>query len=203
MSPDLSGIGAGFADPSYGSQTVFRSCLEAIARPGTVFEVESQADVPPGVHPAAYALLLVLLDQDSRLWIAPDSEDTAHRAAAGVFLRFHTGCRRAESPGLADFALLTAGRGLPPLDAFSTGTEEYPDRSATLVLQADALNDESGWKLTGPGIRGSARLAVAGLGGTFVTQWAENHRMFPRGVDVFVACGRRLVGLPRTTRIEA
>ncbi len=203
MRPDLSGIGAGFADPSFGSQSVFRSCLEAISLPGTILEVASDAEVPAGAHPAAYALLLAMLDQDTRLWISPDLEDSAHGAAIGEFLRFHTGCRRAESPSLADFALLATGRAILPLEAFSAGSEDYPDRSATLVLQADQLGDDSGWTLTGPGIRGRTRLAVAGLDSTFLSQWALNHRMFPRGVDLFISCGRRLVGLPRTTRIEA
>ncbi len=199
---DLGGIGAGFADPSFGSQAVFRSCLEAISRPGTLLEVESEAEVPKGAHPAAYSLLLALLDQDTRLWIAPSLEASAHGAAIGEFLGFHTGCRRADTPCLADFALLSTGRGLPPLEAFASGSEDYPDRSATLVLQADELRDDSGWSLTGPGIRGRTRLAVAGLDHAFLAQWAANHGMFPRGVDIFISCGRRLVGLPRTTRIE-
>ncbi len=70
------------------------------------------------------------------------------------------------------------------------------------MLQADDLRDDSGWTLTGPGIRGRARLAVAGLDHTFLPQWAQNHKIFPCGVDVFISCGRRLVGLPRTTRVE-
>jgi alpha-D-ribose 1-methylphosphonate 5-triphosphate synthase subunit PhnH len=37
----------------------------------------------------------------------------------------------------------------------------------------------------------------------FVHQWRELNRMFPRGIDIFLASGSLLAGLPRTTRIEA
>jgi alpha-D-ribose 1-methylphosphonate 5-triphosphate synthase subunit PhnH len=30
----------------------------------------------------------------------------------------------------------------------------------------------------------------------------ENQGLFPRGIDVLITAGSRLVGLPRTTRVE-
>ncbi len=202
MSYDISQVGAGFSDASFGSQSVFRSCLDAIARPGTIVEVEADAEVPPGVHPAAYALLLALLDQDTRLWVAPDFGPNAEDEAIRGFLRFHTGCELVDAPERADFALAQAGRDFPALGQFATGSEDYPDRSATLIVQTDFLRDGPGWSLTGPGIRDHAGLEVGGLDAGFLAQWALNHKLFPRGVDLFIACGHRLAGLPRTTRIE-
>jgi alpha-D-ribose 1-methylphosphonate 5-triphosphate synthase subunit PhnH len=195
---DLDGIGTGFADVPLESQATFRRCLEALSRPGTLQDCGEVPTPPGGVQPAANALLLALLDQDCRLWLSP----SLNGAAAG-YLRFHTGCVLVGDTRLADFALVANAAELPPLGAFETGNDEYPDRSATLVLQLASLAVDSGWRLSGPGIRGEARLRAGGLGADFVAQWRQNARRFPRGIDLFLTAGTQLCGLPRTTRIEA
>jgi alpha-D-ribose 1-methylphosphonate 5-triphosphate synthase subunit PhnH len=53
--------------------------------------------------------------------------------------------------------------------------------------------------LTGPGIAGARNLNVYGLDQGFATEWAQVHAAFPRGVDVFLAQGDALLGLPRST----
>jgi alpha-D-ribose 1-methylphosphonate 5-triphosphate synthase subunit PhnH len=202
---DLVSVAPGFADPVFESQATFRGCLAALATPGTLVSLGAGLDALPNVDAAAGALLLSLLDQDTRLWLSPGVADS--RIAAS--LKFHTGCSLAASPGEADFALVADADELPPLDAFSAGSQEYPERSATVVLQVPAIidsgwrNDADGWRLSGPGIRGKARLSVPVLGVAFLRQWELNGARFPRGVDLYLSCGERLCGLPRTTRIEA
>lgn len=196
---DLSGVGPGFADPVLESQAAFRGCLETLANPGTVVSLGADQESMAGVHPAAGALLLALLDQDTRLWLSPSV--AAGRAAAS--LKFHTGCLLAAGPGEADFALVANRSELPPLDAFSQGSLEYPERSATVVLQVPQLREGGPLRLVGPGIRGDARLSVPTLDQSFLTQWDSNHARFPRGIDLYLTSGDQLCGLPRTTRIEA
>jgi alpha-D-ribose 1-methylphosphonate 5-triphosphate synthase subunit PhnH len=195
---DLAVVGPGFADPVLDSQAAFRGCLDALATPGRLAHLGAGLEALPGIDLAASALLLALLDQDTRMWLSPGA--ATGRIAAS--LKFHTGCSLAAAPGEADFALIASTAELPPLEAFSAGSEEYPERSATVVLQVPAIL-HSGWKLSGPGIRGEARLSVPGLGEQFLAQWAGNHARFPRGVDFYLSCGASLCGLPRTTRIES
>lgn len=193
---DLASIGPGFADPVLDSQAAFRRALAALSRPASIVGCGEELRPPAGLHRAAYALALALLDRDCRLWLgAPVPEAVAQ-------LRFHTGCILATRPDDAHFALIPSPRQMPPLESFARGSDETPDRSATLILQVEALDADGPWRLSGPGIRGPARLGVAGLDGRFVAQWARNGARFPRGVDLFLACGGRLCGLPRTTRIE-
>lgn len=194
---DLVGVGSGFADPVFESQAAFRGCLDALATPGSVVSLGAGLESLPDLHPAASALLLALLDQDTRLWLSPGL--AAGRTAAN--LKFHTGCSLAASPGEADFALVANVDELPSLEAFSAGSEEYPERSATIVLQVPAILD-SGWRLTGPGIRNETRLSVPALGDGFIAQWGRNRARFPRGIDLYLVCGETLCGLPRTTHIE-
>ena len=69
-------------------------------------------------------------------------------------------------------------------------------------VSAPAEGNAARWTLPGPGIQDRSAIAVAGLAPAFTTQWSANHALFPRGVDVFLAAPQRIVGLPRTTRIE-
>lgn len=189
--------GRGFGDPALASQAAFRRALDALSRPGRVVTIDCDAEVPPGVDPAACALALALLDQDTALWCAP----SLGASCVGGYLRFHTGCALVARPEAAHFAL-AAGADLPALERFAAGSEDYPDRSATLLVQVPGLRDDAGWSLSGPGIRGRARLACDGLPEDFAAQWSRNAARYPRGVDAFLTCGRRVCGLPRSTRLE-
>lgn len=193
----LADVVPGFADPVFDSQRAFRGCLDALAHPGRVIELGAGLHATPGLHTASGALLFALLDQDTRLWLSPGLAN----GVAAASLRFHTGCSLVGLLQDADFALVGGPAELPPLDAFEGGTDEHPERSATIVLQVTALVP-SGWLLTGPGIRGETRLSAPPLGEDFLLQWERNCARFPRGVDLFLTSGDRLCGLPRTTRLE-
>jgi len=95
---------------------------------------------------------------------------------------------------------------LPPLDAFDLGSDEYPDRSATLVVEVAGLaagkSGGTALTLSGPGIAGSAALTVDRLPDGFQAQRTALAPLFPRGLDVVLTCGDRLAALPRTTRAE-
>jgi alpha-D-ribose 1-methylphosphonate 5-triphosphate synthase subunit PhnH len=92
---------------------------------------------------------------------------------------------------------------MPPLDAFNPGLAAYPDRSATLIVQAEFLLPGVGVRLRGPGIEGMAALNAAPLPGGFWEQARRNHRLYPRGVDVILAAPWALAALPRSTAVEA
>jgi alpha-D-ribose 1-methylphosphonate 5-triphosphate synthase subunit PhnH len=82
------------------------------------------------------------------------------------------------------------------------GTEEEPQDGATLILEVAGLEENAGWRLTGPGIRDFHALRVIGAPPGFVAGWARNRARFPRGVDVILTADDRLAALPRTVRIE-
>lgn len=198
LAADLHEITPGFADPVLESQAIFRRALHALSRPGDIVDIDCRAEFPHGMHRAAGGLLLVLLDQDTRLWLAPSvaSESIA------AYLRFHTGCRLVERHVEADVAFIGGTEELPRLASFALGTEDYPERSATVVIQLERLVSHAGWTLRGPGIAERSTFAPSGLDDRFVRQWCELNQWFPRGIDVFLTSGSRLAGLPRTTRIE-
>ncbi len=90
---------------------------------------------------------------------------------------------------------------MPAFDAFGLGSVEYPDGSTTLVVEVETLTQSDAFHLSGPGIKGSRSLAAAPLPADFAARMAANRARFPRGVDLVLTCGRRLVALPRSVHL--
>lgn len=176
----------------------FRQALSAISSPGDVIEVPVTPETPKSVDPAAAALLLALLDQDTVLWVSPGLSG----GGADAYFRFHTGCRITGTPEEAGFLLVAGPQDCPPLKTLNRGSDEYPEQAATLIVQVKGLASAEGWLLRGPGIAGSRRLCVAGLADRFAAEWQEMRRDFPRGVDIFFVNGSRMAALPRSITVE-
>ncbi|WP_164214034.1 phosphonate C-P lyase system protein PhnH, partial [Stenotrophomonas maltophilia] len=87
-------------------------------------------------------------------------------------------------PSQAAFAVVADPPALGGFDTFALGTDAYPDRSTTLILQVPSLNEGRSFRLEGPGIKGSAELTAKGLPADIVARLADNHALFPRGVDL-------------------
>lgn len=197
----LASLGAGFSNEAFGSQAVFRAVLQALSHPGRTVSVEHDAQNPSVGYAASAAVLLALLDSDCTLWLSP----RLAARDAGAWLRFHTGCTLVADAAQARFIWVAQGDALPTLGSLAQGTDIYPDQSATCVVDvlraAETTADASdAWHLRGPGIQKVAALQVDGLPDDFEAQWAANHGVFPRGVDLLLATADHIVGLPRTTR---
>jgi alpha-D-ribose 1-methylphosphonate 5-triphosphate synthase subunit PhnH len=124
----------------------------------------------------------------------------AEEASVPEYVRFHTGARLAASPAEAAYTVVSDTSRMPPLAGFAQGTPDYPDRSATLILQVDALA-ATGWRLEGPGIAGHTLFSASPLPGDFVEQMRANRRRFPCGVDIFFTSGTEIAALPRSTHL--
>ncbi len=191
-------LDGGFPDAVTHAQTVFRAVMDAMAQPGTLSVVEVPVAPPAPLGIAAGALLLTLCDHDTPIWVTP----VLAKSALSGWIGFHTGASLTSTKSDAKFAFVEAGAPFPSLAQFALGTQEYPDRSTTLVIEVAALEGGRPLQLTGPGIRDTATIAPKGLPETFLRQWADNRALFPRGVDVVLTAGRRFIALPRTTMIR-
>ena len=190
--------GRGFAHYTYDAQATFRTLLDAMARPGTIGSIAAEPEAPAPLDAATAAIALCLFDHDTQVWLG----DGIAGLAVYEYFRFHCGCPLIKSALAADFAVCLASAGMPPLTQFDAGTDEFPDGSATLVVQVPALEGGRGIRLTGPGIEREAHLSVAGVPDYFWAARRDQQAIFPRGIDVVFTCGERLVALPRSTEIE-
>lgn len=198
----LDALAPGFADPVHDTQAVFRTLLDALARPGRIGVIETAlpaADATSGAQRAglaAFASLLALCDYATPVWLAqPD-------AALAAALRFHAGAPLTDTPADAAFAYVHDAAALPPLEALASGTPESPEQSATVFVRVDSLTSGTPITLRGPGIEDAQTIAPAGLPERFWQERAALAPLFPCGIDFYLVCGDQLVGLPRTTQVE-
>jgi alpha-D-ribose 1-methylphosphonate 5-triphosphate synthase subunit PhnH len=119
------------------------------------------------------------------------------------WLKFHTGAPIVGDSSICSFAVIGDPRALPALDRFAFGSNEYPDRSTTLILQVESLTQGSALELRGPGIEGTAVLQAAIQPADLLERLSINAALFPRGIDVVLVHDDTIVAIPRTTRITA
>ncbi|WP_294612662.1 phosphonate C-P lyase system protein PhnH [Roseovarius sp.] len=180
-------LSGGFGDAPIDAANAFRAVMNALARPGDICEV-SGAVPPAPLSVAAGVVVLTLCDPDTPIYLGqhhdrPDLRD---------WITFHTGAP------IVPAARAMFGLGLwadLPLADFAPGTPEYPDRSATLIVDLPVL-ENSGTLLRGPGIRDYALLSLPET-----AAFEANGRLFPLGLDFIFTSGARLAGLPRSTRV--
>lgn len=179
----------GFANAPVDAAYAFRAAMTSMARPGTV-QLLQGAEPPAPVSVAAGTLLLTLCDPDTPLHLAGDFDCDEVRA----WISFHIGAPIVD----AEFGMFALGSWevLAPLTRFAIGTSEYPDRSATLIVECETLVQD-GLTLRGPGIKDSTSMGLPEA-----EAFQKNAMLFPLGLDFFFTSGDQVSALPRTTKVE-
>ena len=186
-----------FSDTAVQSARAFRGIMQAMARPGVPVSLDAALEAPAPLNAASAAVALTLCDFQTPVWLSPALANDTVRS----YFTFHTGAPITERVAEAHFAFLSAGEERPPLTLFAQGTHEYPDRSATLVIQVQGFHGRS-VVLEGPGIKQAVRFGAEGLAEEFWSAMADNHARFPVGVDVIFAAHHSLAAVPRSTAVQ-
>lgn len=194
---DADSLIGGFASPVFDAQMVFRAVMDGMARPGSRQTIGLGLQPPAPFGLAQAAIALTLCDVDTPVWLSAGLA----KGAVSNWLGFHTGAVTVPGKADAHFAFFEAGSPLPAFGQFSGGTQDYPDRSATLVYELPNLDGGDVLLLTGPGIKDSATVAPQRLPDGFLRHWQDNRALFPRGVDVILTAGRDFLCLPRSCAI--
>jgi len=192
-------LGRSFSDPILGPQTVFRSVMEALSRPGLSHTLPDLGiKGPDSVPPSALSILLSLCDPDTPVWLDQDLRATDLQK----WLQFHCNCPIVVEPSQAHFALYRSSLHSPHLNEFALGDPRYPERSTTVLVLVDSMLGGPVLSLSGPGVLDSVDIQPHGLPENFVEQFSAQHIQFPLGVDCLLIAQDRIVGLPRTTQIQ-
>jgi len=189
----------GFADATHDAQSVFRSVLEAMSRPGRLQTLQASDGLQPPapLSRGLTALLLTLLDTETSLHVG----GSLASEAAWMYCRFHTGVQRAVEATQADFVAMRASDA--HLEGLQQGSDEMPQHGATLIVDTGSLALElgTGLRLAGPGIEHTQRMGLCDLPVAFWQQRIAMQPQFPRGIDLLLVCGSQLIGVPRSTVI--
>jgi alpha-D-ribose 1-methylphosphonate 5-triphosphate synthase subunit PhnH len=177
------------------AQQVFRTVLEALARPGTPMALPTE-------------LLSVLAPAVTPIVALADS-------TTGVCVLENPGGRWADAIATATAAPIWPAEmarlvvGLRPVSddevrGFTRGSARAPEDAALVALGVrDLHGGPRKWTLSGPGVCGSATVAPRGVPAGFVAARADAVAAYPAGIDILlVADDGRVVGLPRTTTID-
>ncbi len=205
----------GFSNPVDDTQAVFRAVLHAFSRPGIFVSLPVLPPPIPvtGFSQGMLALALTLCDSDTLLWLdnVADTPEVRHH------LRFHCGSPFVTHLSEASFAFIAEPGDMPRLRAFNQGRSDFPDRSATLVINANlSEGSRRTHELTGPGVKNGNQgfwqgFHVSGLPVRFWEEWEENNASYPLGVDILFVDTQtddadeplaRLLGLPRTACVR-
>ncbi|AMJ61335.1 phosphonate C-P lyase system protein PhnH [Bosea sp. PAMC 26642] len=190
-------ITAGFADPVFQSQAAFRALLSALSEPGLAQDVAGAFAPPDGLNAATAIALLTLADYETPIWLP----EILRNGPAAAWLRFHCGATLVDDPAAASFAVIDGASDEVPLSAFNPGTDQFPDRSTTVIVQCAGLDGGDAVTLAGPGIPGRRTIAPQGLPQDFWEQVAANAELYPLGVDLVLSHGGAVIGLPRSTQV--
>jgi len=98
------------------------------------------------------------------------------------------------------FATLGSAADVAALAGLRIGTLPYPDEAATLFAPARIGSGQT-LRLSGPGIKNTLTIEIGGIDPSF---WPMREKAirYPLGWDLYLADGDRLVGIPRSTKIE-
>jgi len=195
--PSNAALLPGFDDYTGEANAVFRTCLDALSRPGKIYSLDLNSTAPDPLSPAAAAVLLALADFETTCWLDPV---LAEKDDIRLFLQFHTGARLTDAANEADFAVIADVAAMPDSRAFKTGTPEFPDRSTTLILQVDELA-ATGLRFSGPGIDGETSFSCDPMPADFAEQLGENRSTFPCGVDLMFVTSNEIAALPRSVTL--
>jgi alpha-D-ribose 1-methylphosphonate 5-triphosphate synthase subunit PhnH len=170
-----------------------------MARPGRVQHVVATVGTPPQLMRGTAAIALTLFDHDTPIWLDPGLAQTSD---VSKWLKFHSGAPVVTDPSICHFALVADASLLPDLSCFALGSNEYPDRSTTLIVQVESLTQGRGYELQGPGIDGAKTLSATIAPKDLFKRLSINEALFPRGIDVVLVAGEEIVAIPRTTRLS-
>jgi alpha-D-ribose 1-methylphosphonate 5-triphosphate synthase subunit PhnH len=181
---------------SFDNQVAFRALMGAMARPGSTMTLEGKT-APAPLMPATAALVASLADFETPVWLDPDFRQAP---AVVEWIRFTTNAPLVADSRQAAFALVADARNLPDFGEFAQGSEEYPDRSTTVIAQVARFGGGV-FAVSGPGLKETRSFAAEPLPPDFAARCAANRALFPRGIDLIFVAGAAIAALPRSITV--
>jgi alpha-D-ribose 1-methylphosphonate 5-triphosphate synthase subunit PhnH len=167
------------------SRETFLALMWALSYPGSNYSL-------PDAGEPLVTIAETLLDLETSYY-TPDDDALAAALA-------HTGARNLPPDGAAyHFYPVLSASALAAVQQASAGTMLYPDTAATLIIGC-TFGGGMSLRLEGPGIDGQTHVDAGDLPEAF---WELRRSVcrFPLGWDVYFVDGRRVMGLPRSTKV--
>ena len=178
-----------FSEESINSSISFRSLVNATSYPGRHFQI-TKLKKPSILSNAAATILITLCDNESNVYLSKDYSTDEVKD----WLIFNTGAIVSDKQS-ADFAV-GDWESLLPLDEFKTGVPEYPERSATLIIEESNYNKIQ-CNINGPGIKDKLQIDLPNP-----ELFIKNSHLYPLGLDFYFTNDLKILSIPRSTKIN-
>jgi alpha-D-ribose 1-methylphosphonate 5-triphosphate synthase subunit PhnH len=184
-------------------QIAYRKTLESMSRPGLIRNIRKQADkvnMEISCFNSTLVMVLMLFDTEVKFKVCSKRE-----AEIAKLINQLTYAKAAEVEN-ADYILVLNDAEPQELEEALRmaypGDLLDPHQAATIIVEADSMNNEQDLTLTGPGIEKECSINVK-TSGRWVDLRTEKNSEYPLGIDlIFTDRDDNILCLPRTTQIR-
>jgi alpha-D-ribose 1-methylphosphonate 5-triphosphate synthase subunit PhnH len=196
-----------FIDESADSQVVFRNILKVMSEPGTIIDMAnnkesystfSSLSMQQNKLSCLWSVAQTLLDSDCSVFVCASISDKSFMQS----LSFFTGVSFAHDIKSADFIFMSMHE-LKDLNDFNLGGIEKPHLSSTVLVYVESITAAEQIMLSGPGIKDSRSLALAGLDAEKIDLLKNNHKLYPCGIDFIFCSETSMTAIARSTQIKS
>ena len=196
-----------FIDESTDSQVVFRNILKVMSEPGTIidfsknselYDTHSSIKIQKNKLSCLWSVAQTLLDSDCSVFVCDSVDDKSFTQS----LSFFTGVSFSRDIRSADFIFMSMHE-LKDLNDFNLGGIEKPHLSSTVLIYVDSITAADQIILSGPGIKDSRSLALAGLDAEKIDLLKNNHKLYPCGIDFIFCSETSMTAISRSTKIKS
>ncbi len=169
----------------FDAQIHFRTILDCMSRPGKVNHIgEIKIQTPGDWHPASALVAFALLNRDVTFYANNNNETVAE------YLTVNTSAVPA-TVNKADFVFINGLDNGDILLNTNIGVLEYPEKSATVVIDVENIYDVPKDQtheiiLQGPGVETEKRVYVRNISDSILQALKEQNSEYPLGVDVIL-----------------
>ncbi|MBI5579712.1 MAG: phosphonate C-P lyase system protein PhnH [Deltaproteobacteria bacterium] len=176
-------------DPAPGT---FQAVLIALEHPGAIVRLPKPDSIPWPLNSASAALLAVWVNPETPVWtdLGWDSDPSA-------WLQQTCACSLVTEPCMARVAFIAESFRIPSLGQFFLGEDDRPETSTTLILQVPGFSMPNRRSRNVSGGGRSLQARPTGLPLRFWSDWEDQKRYLPLGMDVFFTCADTMAALPR------
>jgi alpha-D-ribose 1-methylphosphonate 5-triphosphate synthase subunit PhnH len=156
-----------------------------MARPGKVNNIgEINIQSPENLHPASALVAFALLNSDVAFFTNKNSAELSE------YLTVNTNARPTTISG-ADFVFIDGNDDGQVLYETNVGVLEYPEKSATVIIDVDNIYDVPKDQtheiiLQGPGVDVEKRVYVRNISANILQALKEQNSEYPLGIDVIL-----------------
>lgn len=187
-------------DMVFDCQKIFKNVMNAMAKPGTVFNIKEQCDKLGEKNRVPLGLAMTFMDNRSTLYV--DGNEELLFSIKEKTLAMKSDVEKADFV-IAPHVEEKESYGVQLLDSAKVGTLPEPHKSALVMVGLHTFDGDKSLLLEGPGVKGQKEVMLSDAALMWLARKAILKYEFPCGTDIlFYTDNGEIMGIPRTLKVE-